>query len=46
MIEWIAVYDVPSSELGNGRSGFHLRLTEPLNCQKSGFGTRPSTWIP
>jgi PD-(D/E)XK endonuclease len=45
MIEWIAVYDrttdrcyyVPSSELGNGRSDFHLRLTEPLNCQKVGI---------
>jgi hypothetical protein len=45
MIEWIAVYDstsdrcyyVPASELGAGRSGFHLRLTEPLNCQKIGI---------
>jgi hypothetical protein len=45
MIEWIAVYDrtsdrcyyVPASELGSGLSGFRLRLTEPLNCQKIGI---------
>jgi PD-(D/E)XK endonuclease len=45
MIEWIAVYDrttdrcyyVPSSELGSGRSGFHLRLTDPLNNQRVGI---------
>jgi PD-(D/E)XK nuclease superfamily protein len=45
MIEWIAVYDsttdccyyIHSSELGTGRSGFRLRLTEPLNCQKIGI---------
>jgi hypothetical protein len=44
-VEWIAVYDkatdrcyyVPSSELGSGRSGFRLRLTEPLNSQKVGI---------
>jgi hypothetical protein len=45
MIDWIAVYDrtsdrcyyVQAAELGSGRSGFHLRLTEPLNCQKIGI---------
>ncbi len=44
-VDWIAVYDkgtdrcyyVPASELGSGRSGLRLRLTEPLNCQKIGI---------
>ncbi len=44
-IDWIAVYDkntdrcyyVPAAELGSGRSSFHLRLTEPLNCQRIGI---------
>jgi hypothetical protein len=44
-IDWIAVYDkntdhcyyVPASELGSGRANFHLRLTEPLNCQRIGI---------
>jgi hypothetical protein len=44
-VDWIAVYDkttdrcyyVSASELGSGRSGFRLRLTEPLNCQKIGI---------
>jgi hypothetical protein len=44
-VDWIAVYDkttdrcyyVPTVELGSGRSGFRLRLTEPLNCQRIGI---------
>ncbi len=42
-VDWIAVYDknrcyyVPAVELGSGRSSFHLRLTEPLNCQRLGI---------
>src|SRR5262245_36356055 len=44
-VDWIAVYDkfsdrcyyVPASELGSGRSGFRLRLTEPLNYQRVGI---------
>jgi hypothetical protein len=44
-VDWIAVYDkytdrcyyVPAAELGSGRSGFRLRLTEPLNCQRIGI---------
>jgi hypothetical protein len=44
-IDWIAVYDkntdrcyyVPATELGSGRSSFHLRLAEPLNCQRIGI---------
>ena len=43
MIDWLAVYDrtsdrcyyLPASELADGRSILHLRLTPTLNCQKS-----------
>jgi PD-(D/E)XK endonuclease len=44
-VDWIAVYDrttdrcyyLPAAELGGGRSGYRLRLTEPLNCQRIGI---------
>jgi hypothetical protein len=44
-VDWIAVYDrstdrcyyVPAEELGSGRSGFHLRLTNPRNNQRIGI---------
>jgi PD-(D/E)XK endonuclease len=44
-VDWIAVCDkttdrcyyMPASELGSGRSTFHLRLTEPRNGQRAGI---------
>ena len=44
-IDWIAVYDkntdrcyyVPAEELGSGHASIRLRLTQPLNCQRSGI---------
>ena len=45
MIDWLAVYDrtsdrcyyIPSSELGDGRDHFSLRLKAPRNFQRAGI---------
>jgi hypothetical protein len=45
MIDWLAVYDatskrccyIPAEELGEGRSGIHLRLAETRNGQRRGI---------
>ena len=44
-IDWLAIYDVttgrchyiPASELGEGRSVLHLRLTPARNGQRTGI---------